>query len=346
MSAGVSDSWNKWDWVAPRVTVVQTLGMQAPSPQPLTRKDYVRIVVAALLLLASITVAVRLFVDRPETPLGLLVRISLYAVSFAAGAVAIPPVLRTKLVLFVVIAAGAAGLLATLLAVVPTLPPPSPPSEPPSPSGGPSKTEPPTEEPFDDFSGDLNLNKWTLTRLQGSDEKQVPHQIYTKVGRLNLEVSPANSAHGVNVELRAKLPADRSIRKISMKMALVSQKGGSDGAAYLIVSSARGRENRLWMGPNGDNEPTLGYYICENEKSLCHRRKESITDQQYPLEKGREFLVEVVADPDGDLHFDVIDHSSALAPGGGPIKNFRLYLFSDADRSFHVTVDDVKIAYS
>jgi hypothetical protein len=57
-------------------------------------------------------------------------------------------------------------------------------------------------------------------------------------------------------------------------------------------------------------------------------------------------MVEVVADPDGDLHFDVIDHSSALAPGGGPIKNFRLYLFSDADRSFHVTVDDVKITYS
>jgi hypothetical protein len=99
------------------------------------------------------------------------------------------------------------------------------------------------------------------------------------------------------------------------------------------------------MGPNGDNEPTLGYYICENEKSLCHQRKESNTDQQYPLEKGREFMVEAVADPDGDLHFDVIDHSSALAPGGGPIKNFKLYLFSDADRSLHVTVDDVKVTY-
>jgi hypothetical protein len=112
--------------------------------------------------------------------------------------------------------------------------------------------------------------------LQGSDEKQLPHQIYTKDGRLNLEVSPANSAGGVNVELRAKLPSERVIQKISMKMALVSQKGGSDGAAYLIVSSAKGRENRLWMGPDGDSEPTLGYYICENEQACATSERNRI----------------------------------------------------------------------
>lgn len=114
-----------------------------------------------------------------------------------------------------------------------------------------------------------------------------------------------------------------------MRMALASQKGGGDGAVYPIVSSTKGRQNRLWMGPNGDNEPTLGYYIRENEKRLCHERSEANTDQQYPRERGRKFTVDAVADKAANLQFDVTDHSSAQAPKGGPISNFRLYLLSD-----------------
>jgi hypothetical protein len=315
------------------------------------QRDPRRSVVGGLLLVVAAGCLIWLILDR-SLPLWAIALLAVAAAA-AAGAFArffLPHQLSPGTKRFIIVAVTCLTLIIGLLAIPLSNSEPKPPNGKQStePSSSPPSHTPstPTEELFDDFNGDLNLNKWTLTRLQGSDQEQLPHQIYTKDGRLNLEVSPSNSAAGVNVEVRAKLPPDRTIKKISMKMALVSQKGGSDGATYLIVSSAKGRENRLWMGPNGDNEPTLGYYICENEKSLCHQRKESNTDQQYPLEKGREFMVEAVADPDRDLHLDVIDHSSALAPGGAPIKSFKFYLFSDPGRSFRVTVDGVWITYN
>jgi hypothetical protein len=86
----------------------------------------------------------------------------------------------------------------------------------------------------------------------------VRRQIYVEAGKLHLVVYPDNSATEVNATL-APLLHGRAIKSISMKMALVSQEGGSDGAANLIVLSKREREQGLWMGPNGDDNPALGY---------------------------------------------------------------------------------------
>ena len=197
---------------------------------------------------------------------------------------------------------------------------------------------------FDDFSGpDLN-DKWTLTSTDGSDP-QAQQQIYSRDGKLNLVVSPTNSPSGANATLTPRLP-NRVIKEISLKMSLVSQTGPSDGAAYLILSNRLGRENRLWMGPDADAKPTLGYYICENEKSLCHNRAEATTDQQYLVEKGLDYNVVASVDQAGSLQFNVTENFSASAPNFGPITQFRFYLFSDPKRNFHVTVDDVWITYS
>jgi hypothetical protein len=195
-----------------------------------------------------------------------------------------------------------------------------------------------------------------MTRLNESDRTQLPNQIYTKDGKLHLVVTPKNSATEVNVEVKSILPRDKAIKKISMKMALVRQDGHSDGAGYLITSNTRGRENRVWMGPNWNASPTLGYYICEdeNEKVLC-REKEGAELYQYALDEGVEYSVEAVMDESvdqgRDLNFTVIEHSgvensSANAPSGGPIKNFKFYLFSDPGRDFHMTVDDILITYA
>lgn len=49
---------------------------------------------------------------------------------------------------------------------------------------------------------------------------------------------------------------------------------------------------------------------------------------------------------EGGVRFDVPGNSSAVAPpDNAPIGGFKFYLFSDAGRSFHVTVDDVRITY-
>ena len=57
--------------------------------------------------------------------------------------------------------------------IAPTSPLPVPDSPPTTPS--------PDVVLFDDFKSGLSPNNWTLTRLQGSDPKQLPHQIYVKM---------------------------------------------------------------------------------------------------------------------------------------------------------------------
>lgn len=192
---------------------------------------------------------------------------------------------------------------------------------------------------FDDF--DTGLNKWILTSSDGNDP-QMSGQVYTD-GKLHLEVTPSNSFDGVNATLTPML-ANRPIRRISMNMALVRQVGGSDGAAYLIISSEKGREHRLWMGPNGAGEPTLGYYICH--VGTCHQRSEAITDQQYPIKIGNQLRVDAFVNQAGGLQFNVNgDPLASTPPDREPITNFKFYLFSDPERDFHVTVDEVRIAY-
>jgi hypothetical protein len=101
-------------------------------------------------------------------------------------------------------------------------------------------------------------DKWTLSRTPDSDPDALKQQIYVADGKLNLDV---NSGAGVNATLAPRL-SGRPIKKLSFTMALVSTTGQADGAAYLIVASAGGREQRVWMGPNEAKQPTLGYYLC------------------------------------------------------------------------------------
>jgi hypothetical protein len=201
---------------------------------------------------------------------------------------------------------------------------------------------------FDDFSGDkLDPARWTWSSSDKSDP-QARRQIYIKDGKLHLVVCPDNSATEVNATLAPILPG-RPIKTISMKMALVSQEGGSEGAASLIVLSKRGREQRLWMGPNGEDNPALGYYICKH--GTCHDKVGAELVGQQTLQIGPEFAVEAVVNEDGGLRFNVSGHTSASASQDQePITNFNFYLYSDPRpneprRNFQVTIDDVRITY-
>jgi len=231
-------------------------------------------------------------------------------------------------------------------------PAPSPtPTEIPSVStpSSPSPTPSSTEVLFDDFNGEaIDRNKWARNPVYDSDPKQLPKQIYIEGGKLHLEVSPENSPTVANAELKAKFPSDWTITKISVKMTLERQRGRSDGAAHLSISSFDDRETRAWMGPGGENQniPMLGYESCPQFDTKC-----TIINQREIL-IGQEYQIDAVAnqkDSKSKRHLDFQvsgeDWGAYAKADAGEIRSFRFYLFSDPKRDFHVTVDEIRITY-
>jgi hypothetical protein len=163
--------------------------------------------------------------------------------------------------------------------------------------------------------------------------------------KLHLVVSNQNSVAGVKATLAPKLPPDRTITKISMKMALVSQEGHSNGAAYLVVLTEEGHKHRLWMGPDVNGDPALGYYICD--KGSCEDRDPEDLRQYEDLPEKREFPVQAVVTKKAGVRFTVIGHSSETArKDPGPITSFQFELLSNPTKgNFDVTVDDIWITY-
>jgi hypothetical protein len=132
-----------------------------------------------------------------------------------------------------------------------------------------------------------------------------------------------------------------------MKMALVSQQGNSDGAAYLIVSSGQGREHRIWMGPDSTASPASGYYVCPAGVGLCKEKTGAQLVEQYTIPKNHEFDVDVAVTADNQARLAIAGVSSTVAPAETtPLSSFQLYLFSDAGKNFHVTIDDIRFTYA
>lgn len=198
---------------------------------------------------------------------------------------------------------------------------------------------------FDDFEEGFDSQKWELTSPGGIDPRAL-RQLYVQGGKLHLVVSPKNSADGANAIMKPILPKDvihpnATIDKISMKLVLVSQRGGRDGAAYPIVSRRTSPILRAWVGPNDKKEPAVGYSLCND--NTCRDPK----DSDYSLiEKGREYKLEAFVTTNGGVQFNLDGQRFAVsAPDRRGIRAFSLYLFSEPKRDFHVTIDDVIITY-
>ena len=275
----------------------------------------------ALLVMASAT-AIWVLLAPPPSRAGVILLLAI--AGFLGGSASVVLAFKGPAVRLVGVAAAVIAVLAAVLAIPFGILPPR------------QSTK---EILFDDFSH--GLDKWTVTASDGPDPVTVG-QIHTNDGKLHLGV--LNNSDAVKATLWPKLPAGKTITKISMKMSLVRQQGRSDGAAYLNVLSAQGRYQRLWMGPDGDGDPALGYYVCNI--GLCTDRDPRHLSQ-YSLVKEREYLVEALVNPEGGLQFNVSEQPSASAERDlAPITNFAFELAGNPASNFEVTIDDVQITYT
>jgi hypothetical protein len=103
------------------------------------------------------------------------------------------------------------------------------------------------------------------------------------------------------------------------------------------------------MGPDGEANPTLSYYICAPAATDC-----STDDLQHRIDKRQEYLIDAIVSQNSDssqkgLDFKVAGHedwSRYAPPDSGDIKGFKFYLFSNPKKDFHVIVDELKITYT
>ena len=310
------------------------------------RLPWYRVVAAAVLLLAAIGLVLWLFLARPDSLAHTAVLILLAGAACGGFAVSLPARLRKVLVPLAIVAGTVIGVLAAVLAIPDRTEPAHPLPSLQSPTSPSPSASAATEVLFDDFNSPAD-DKWTLSG--GPDPKQLSKQIYTAGGRLHLVVSPENSAEGADAELKAKLPSDWTITKISVKMTLERQYGKSDGAAYLSILSFEERENRAWMGPGGENQnlPMLGF--CRGVEDGC----EGEGEDQHEIRLGQQYQIEAIATRKDSnskryLTFHVIGHEdweAYVKPDAGEIRSFRFYVSSDPKRDFHVTVDEIRITY-
>jgi hypothetical protein len=140
-----------------------------------------------------------------------------------------------------------------------------------------------------------------------------------------------------------------------MKMALVSQDGDSAGAAYLLVASAAGREHRIFMGPGMGAQPVSGYYVCP--AGTCKEKEGANLEGQVVIPKDQEFDVTVEVTESSETESSQTGSSQlrlavngfpavSTPPEPDPLADFKFYLFSDREKSFDVSVDDIRITYA
>jgi hypothetical protein len=192
---------------------------------------------------------------------------------------------------------------------------------------------------FDDFSNGLDLRRrWRLTSRDKSDP-QASRQIFVQDDKLHLHTGRAD----IVAQLEPKLSPNTSIRRVSVKIALVSQKG-VNGWVSLVVSSYLGvAQNIITMRPIADDRAVFHYSMSAKGR----------TTSDFPIERGVEYLLEAVSTPGWGFHFvltgpDMVKHSSVYAlPKSKPIVIFGFEIRGGAarDRHFHVDVDEVRITY-
>ena len=261
-----------------------------------------RIVGGVALLGVAVVIAVWVLLYPPPSRAVIVLLLAMVGILGGSASLVLP--FKSRAVRFVGVAAGSIALLAAILAIPLDILPPRPSTK---------------EVLFDDFN--KGLDKWTVTALEGPDPVALG-QIDAKDGKLHLSV--LNNSDEVKAMLWPKLPSGKTITKISMRMTLASQEGRSDGAGYLNVLSAQGRKQSLWMGPDGDGDPALGYYTCN--AGLCPDRDPQYLNQ-HSLMKEHEYLVEAFVNQDGGLQFDVSERPSASADRDlAPITKFAFEL--------------------
>jgi hypothetical protein len=301
--------------------VTDTLEAQQPRGEDQKQASRARVIGGIALLVIASATAIWVLLSPPPSRAGVVLLLAI--AGFLGGSASVVLAFKGPAVRVVGVAAAIIAVLAAVLAI---------------PFGILPTHQSTKEVLLDDFRH--GLDKWTVTTAEGPDPVALG-QIHANDGRLHLGV--LNNSDAVKATLWPKLPPGKTITKISMKMSLVRQEGNSDGAAYLNVLSAQGRNQRLWMGPDEDGNPALGYYICN--VGLCPDRDPQYLSQ-HSLIKEHEYTVDALLNPEGGLQFNVSEQPSASAERDlAPMTNFAFELAGDPKSNFEVTIDDVRITY-
>jgi hypothetical protein len=196
---------------------------------------------------------------------------------------------------------------------------------------------------FDDFHSGLDLDKkWQLIGGTGSDPSAM---IIVQNDKLHLHTGRFDS--WARLETR---PPYREYKRISIKLSPISLNGSDSSINLIILDEQERRKDSISMYTVGGEQALFNFMVSgRNHKWTA----------PFPIEKGREYVVEAAARPRG-FHFtvtgpDMIEYTSEYGYQE-TISNFRLEVVavtapprlpsSNPHRHFYVDMDEIRITYA
>lgn len=184
----------------------------------------------------------------------------------------------------------------------------------------------------DDFdSGSLDPARWSAPAH--------PDLMRVADGVLNLQVTAADTADGIEDSIDALLPS--AVREVSLAVSIAEFGATGPGGGALKVTEQSGRYHQIVFGPSAVGLEA-GALVCE--KPHCSSSADFVSPAAYfPFEEGRPLPLRVVAAPQ-QLEFYVAGQLiGATAPSGEPrLSDFRIELRGAHGEEWHITVDSVR----
>ena len=187
-------------------------------------------------------------------------------------------------------------------------------------------------ELFENFSGDIiDPRRWALDDPSGA--------FTLRDGRLRVAVPTSSNNGGLEATLSAR--PSRELVGVKLEASLLSTSGPSKGGVYFVVADEELRQRRIIFGPKGGSvSPVAGFEACGPPGCSDY---EFLTEYNISLRETYDVLIE--QKDSGEILFTLEGRPPFAVSGLGPIKDFRIYVYTDAGGAFEAEIDNVEFFY-
>ena len=185
---------------------------------------------------------------------------------------------------------------------------------------------------FENFAGEIiDPKRWA------SDD---PSGVFTlRDGRLRVAVATSLNSGGLEATLSAR--PSRELAGAKLEASLLSTNAPSDGGVYVVVADGELRQRRIIFGPEGGSlSPVAGFEACGPPGCSDY---EFITEHSVSLRETYDVLIEQKGS--GEIIFTLEGLPPLTVSGLGPIKDFRIYVYTDAGGAFEAEIDNIEFFY-
>ena len=185
---------------------------------------------------------------------------------------------------------------------------------------------------FETFAGEIiDPRRWAIDDPSGA--------FALRDGRFRVAVPTSSNSGGLEATLSAR--PSRELAGVKLEANLLSTSAPSDGGVYFVVADDELRQRRIIFGPKGGSvSPVAGFESCGPPGCSDY---EFLTEYSISLRETYDVLIE--QKDSGEILFTLEGLPPFAVSGLGPIKDFRIYVYTDAGGAFEAEIDNVEFFY-